>query len=100
VIKFLVLKSLGAKVIYRELTTVLTSTAYSMSQVKKWVVRFKQSEKTCEDQSRIDRHLYFLRQPLRDFLQEFPFAMATMIAQHFDESRYTIKQILQQELGL
>jgi hypothetical protein len=71
-----------------------------VSQVKKWVVRFKQGEKTCEDQSRINRPLHFWGQPLRDFLQEFPFATAIMIAQHFDESRHTIKQILQWELGL
>jgi hypothetical protein len=35
VIKFLVLKGLGAKTIHKELTTVLASTAYSISQVKK-----------------------------------------------------------------
>jgi hypothetical protein len=34
VIKFLFLKGLGAKDIHRELTAVLASTAYSLSQVK------------------------------------------------------------------
>jgi hypothetical protein len=51
VIKVLVLKGLDAKAIQRQLIIVLTSTAYSVSQVKKLIVRFKQSEKTCEDQS-------------------------------------------------
>jgi hypothetical protein len=35
VLKFLVLKGLGAKAIHRELTIALTSIAYSVSQVKK-----------------------------------------------------------------
>jgi hypothetical protein len=34
VIKFLFLKGLGAKTIHRELTAVLASTAYSLSEVK------------------------------------------------------------------
>jgi hypothetical protein len=51
VIKVLILKGLDAKAIQRELITVLTSTAYSVSQVKKLIVRFKQGEKICEDQS-------------------------------------------------
>jgi hypothetical protein len=49
VIKFFILKNLSAKDIYKKLTTVLTSIIYSVSQVKKRVVRFKQGEKTYED---------------------------------------------------
>jgi hypothetical protein len=70
-----------------------------VSQIKKWIVWFKQGEKTYEDQSQTVRLSHFLGQPLRDFLQELPFTTAIMIAQHFDESRHAIKQILQWELG-
>jgi hypothetical protein len=80
VIKFIVLKVLGAKVIYRELITMLTSIGYSVSQVEKCFVWFKQGGKTCEDQSRTGRPPHFLGQPLRDFLQEFLFATAVIIA--------------------
>jgi hypothetical protein len=35
-----------------------------------------------------------------DFFEEFPFAIAGIIAQYFGWSKHTIKEILQQELGL
>jgi hypothetical protein len=37
---------------------------------------------------------------LSQFLQEFPFAMARQLAEHFNESKHTIKTILDRELGL
>jgi hypothetical protein len=50
-----------------------------VSQVKKLIVRFKQGEKICEDQSWTGRPLHSLGQFLRDFLQEFLFATAIII---------------------
>jgi hypothetical protein len=56
VIKFIILKDLGAKVIYRELITVLTSTDYSMSQVK--------SRNVLSSSNRVRRHVRTNREPI------------------------------------
>jgi transposase len=100
VIKFFFLKGLAAKTIHRELTTVLGSTAYSLSQVKEWRARFATGKLSCQDEFRPGRPPHVLGKALSDFLEEFPFATAGVIAQNFGQSKHTIKEILQQELGL
>jgi hypothetical protein len=100
VIKFFFLKDLSSKAIHRELITVLGSTAYSLSQIKEWRARFKAGDLSCEDQFRTDRPPHVLGKALSDFLEEFPFVTAEIIAQHFNQSKTTIKEILQRELGL
>jgi hypothetical protein len=37
---------------------------------------------------------------LSQFLEEFPFAKAELLAKHFGESKYTIKEILNREFGV
>jgi hypothetical protein len=44
--------------------------------------------------------LHVLRKPLSDFPEEFPFASAGVIAQHFDLFQSPIKDIIERELGL
>jgi histone-lysine N-methyltransferase SETMAR len=100
VIKFLFLKGLGAKAIHKELTAVLGPTAYSLTQVKEWRSRFAAGDFSCEDQIRSGRPPHVLGKPLSDFLEEFPFASAGVIAQYFNQSKTTIKEILDRELGL
>jgi hypothetical protein len=43
--------------------------------------------------------LHILRKALSDFLEEFPFATAGVLAEHFNQSKPTIKEIIQRELG-
>jgi hypothetical protein len=100
VIKFLFLKGLGAKAIHRELTTVLASTAYSLSQVNEWRARFATGDLSCQDQFRTGGPPHVLGKALSDFLEEFPFASPAIIAEQFNQSKSTIKENLQQELGL
>jgi hypothetical protein len=37
---------------------------------------------------------------LNQFLEELPFATAGLLAQHFGESKHTMKEILNREFGL
>jgi transposase len=96
VIKFIFLKGLGAKAIHRELTAVLASTAYSLSQVKGLRARFATGDLSCRDQFRTGRPPHVLGKALSDFLEEFPFASAAIIAEQFNQSKSTIKGIMQQ----
>jgi transposase len=100
VIKFFFRKGLSANAIYKELSTVLGPTAYSLAQVKNWCTRFTEGDLTCSDQLRIDRLRHMLRTDLSQFLQEFPFATARQLAENFNESKHTIKTILERKLGL
>jgi hypothetical protein len=54
------------------------------------------------DKFRADRSLHILRKALSDFLEEFHFATAGVLAEHFNQStcKPTIKEIIQRELGL
>jgi transposase len=100
VIKFLFLEGLGVKAIHRKLTAVLASTAYSLSQVKEWRARFATGDISCQDQFRTGRPPHVLAKDLSDFLEEFPFTSAAVIAEQFNQSKSTIKEILQREFGL
>jgi hypothetical protein len=101
VIKFLFLKGLPPpKKIHRELCSVLGSTAYSLSQVRNWCTRFTDGDLTCIDQSRAGCSRHMLGMNLGQFLEEFPFTTARLLAQHFGESKHTIEQIFNRELGL
>jgi hypothetical protein len=100
VVKFFSLEGFGSKAIHRKLTVVLGSTAHSLTQIKEWRARFKAGDFSCENKFRFDLLLHVLGKDLRDFLKEFPFATAGIIAQHFNQSKLTINEILQQELGL
>jgi hypothetical protein len=82
VIKFLFLKGLGSKVIQSELTAVLGPTACSLPQVKEWSSRFANGDLSCQDEIRPGRLPHILRKALSDFLEEFPFASAGIIAQN------------------
>jgi transposase len=100
IIKFLFLKGLDSKAIHSEFTAVLGPTAYSLHQVKEWRRRFAKGDLSCQDQIRPGRPSHVLGKALSDFLEEFPFASASIIAQNFGQSKSTIKQILKRELGL
>jgi hypothetical protein len=100
VVKFFFLKGLGAEGIHRELTTILGSTAYSLGQVREWRARFATGKLSYQEEFRPGHSSHVLGKVLSDFLKEFPFASAGIIAQHFGQPNHTIKKILQQELGL
>jgi hypothetical protein len=82
------------------LTTVLVSTAYSFTQIKKWLARFKAGDFSCDDKFRHHHPPHVLGKTLSDLRKEFPFATAGIIVQHFSQPRPTIKEIIQWELGL
>jgi hypothetical protein len=93
VIKFLFIKGLDSKAIHSELTAVLAPTAYSLPQVKEWRSRFAKGDLSCQDEITPSRPPHVLAKALLDFLEEFPFANAGIIAQNFAQSKPTIKQI-------
>jgi hypothetical protein len=97
VVKFFFLKSIGCKIIHRKLTTVLGSTVCSSTQIKELCARFKAGDLSCEDKFRPGRPLHVLVKALSDFLEDFPFAIAKVITSHFNQSKSTIKEILQWE---
>jgi hypothetical protein len=51
------------------------------------VARFKVADLSCESNVRSDRRLHFLGKGLSDFLEEFHFTTAEIIAQHFNQYR-------------
>jgi hypothetical protein len=99
VIKFFFRKGLGSKPIHRELTAVLAYITYLLTEIKELRAHFELSNLSCEDQYRHGRPLHVFGKILSDLLEEFPFATARIIAQHFFQSKHVIKEILQRELG-
>jgi hypothetical protein len=65
-----------------------------LTQVKEWCDSFKAGDLSCEDKFRPDCPPHVLRKALSDFLEEFPFVTAELIAQHFNQSKSTIREIL------
>jgi histone-lysine N-methyltransferase SETMAR len=100
VIKYFWMKNWGAKKIYQELVTTLGADAYSRSQIKIWLQKFKNGDLSCMDLPRPGRPLLTLGPQLDAFLQKYPFASARELAHHFLTSVPTIKEILQRELGM
>jgi hypothetical protein len=94
VVKFFFLKNLSPKMIHRELTTVFGSTVYSLTQIKECRARFKAGDLSCQDKFRLGQPPHILRKILSDFLEEFPFATIGIIAQHFNQSKPTVKEII------
>jgi hypothetical protein len=52
------------------------------------------------NQAKPGRPLHVLGEPLAEFLEQFPFASAGSIAEHFGLSKPTIREIIERELGL
>jgi hypothetical protein len=75
IVKFFLLKSLGSKAIQRELIRAFGYTVRPRGP------------------------LHFLGKALSDFLEEISFGTAEIIAQYFNQSRPTIKNILQRGSG-
>jgi hypothetical protein len=80
VIKFFFVKAVGAKATHRELTTVLGHTAYLLREVKEWCARFAAGDLSCQEQFKAGRPFHILGKALSDFLEEFPFAIAGVLA--------------------
>jgi hypothetical protein len=76
IVKFFFFKSFGPKIIRRNVTSVLGSTADSLTQIKEWRARFKACYLSSEDTSRPDCPPHVLGKALSDFLEEFPFVIA------------------------
>jgi hypothetical protein len=83
VVKFLFLKVLDSEEIHKELIAIL-----------------EDGDLSGEDTFRPGHHPHILEKAVSDFLKEFLFGIAGVIAQHFNQSKPTVKKILQRELGL
>jgi hypothetical protein len=71
-----------------------------LTQIKEYYVRIKAGDLSCEDKFRPGRRLHVLGKVLCDFLEEFLFVIASLMAQYFIQSKLTSKEILQPELRL
>jgi hypothetical protein len=65
-----------------------------LTQIKEWRARFKADNLSCEDKFRSGHAPHVFRKALSDFFEEFPFAIAGIIAQHSNQSKPTIKEML------
>jgi histone-lysine N-methyltransferase SETMAR len=100
VLKFLFLKGLRYRAAHTELSSVLGEQAYSLSQSKRWIHRFKDGDLSCEDEDRSGRPLSDLSDGIRRHLDKYPFTSAQLLAKHFSSSVPTISRILKTHLGL
>jgi hypothetical protein len=80
VVKFFFVKDFDSKIIHKKLTAILGSTVYALTQITEWRAHLKAGELLCEDKCRSRRPPHVLRKALSDFLEEFPFATAGIIA--------------------
>jgi hypothetical protein len=80
VVKFFFVKDFGSKIIHRELTAILGSTVYLLTQITEWLARLKPGDLLCKDKCRSRRPPHVLRKALSNFPEEFPFAKARIIA--------------------
>jgi hypothetical protein len=99
-IKIFFMKGMGAKATHKGLAALLAPTAYAPRQIKEWRARFTVGDLSRQDQFRAGRSLHIFGKALSDFLDEFPVATAGVLAQNFNHSKRTIKEIFQKELGL
>jgi hypothetical protein len=98
--KFLWLKSWGAKRIHEELMSTLGDDSDGVSQIKIWLQKFRNSDLSCEDSPRSGRPLSTLRSQLEVFMQKYPFTSTRVIAQHFLTTVSTNQDIIQRELEM
>jgi hypothetical protein len=73
---------------------------YSLTQIKDLRASFETGDISWKNQSSPGHPPHVLGKALSDFLEEFPFAIAELIAQDFGQSRHVIKEIIQPELWL
>jgi hypothetical protein len=99
-IKFLWMRGLAPSAIYQELQHTLGSTAFREDWVENWVRRFVSGDTSCDDLPRAGRPRTDLSEPLRKFLNDFPFATARMTSRQFSPHPTTIKENLKRDLGL
>lgn len=100
IIKYCFFLGQGNKKIYENLSLVCGKEAYSKSQIKRWLQRFKNGNFSCMDEERAGRPLSDLAPLISNYLQKFPYSSAKKIAQYFDISHHTVKEILQRDLQM
>jgi hypothetical protein len=100
VLKFLFLKGLRYEAAQAELSSVLGQQAYSLSQTKRWIRRFADSDLSCEDEDRSGRPRSYPTDGICRQLDKCPFISAKILAKHFSTSLPTIRRILKTNIGL
>jgi hypothetical protein len=71
VVKFFFHKDFDSKAIHKELTAVLGSTAYSLTEIIEWRTRFEDSEFLYRNESRAGNPPHILGKAVSDFLEGF-----------------------------
>jgi hypothetical protein len=94
------MRGLAPSAIYQELQHTLGSTAYREDSVENWARRFVSGDRSCADLPRAESPPTDLSEPLRKFLNDFPFTTARMMSRQFSAHPTTIKEILRRHLGL
>jgi hypothetical protein len=100
VLMFLFVKGLRYKVAHGELCSPTGEQAYSLSQMRRWIHRFKEGNLWWEDGHRPGRRLSELSGGIRGHLDKCPFTSVQQLAKHFSPFVSTISRILTAHLGL
>jgi hypothetical protein len=100
VVKFFWLKGWGSKKIHQKLMSTLGDDAYGLSQIKIWLWRLRTGDLSGGDFLRVGQSPLTLERQVDAFFQNYPFASVCIIAKHFPTTAYTVKEILQRELGM
>jgi hypothetical protein len=100
VLKFLFLKGLRYKLAHAEFSSIIGEQVYSLSQMTRWICRFKDGDLSWGDEDRSGRPLSDLPDGICRYLEKFPFTSAKVVAKHFSSSHPTSRRILKTILGL
>jgi hypothetical protein len=92
--KFLWLKGWGAKRIHEELMSTLGDDSYGVSQIKIWLRKFRNGDLSRKDSPLSGQPLLTLGPQLEAFMQQYPFANARVMSQHFLTTVPTITDII------
>jgi hypothetical protein len=99
-LQFLFSKGLRDKSPQADLPSSLREQTYSFSETKRCVRRFKEGDRSCDDEARSVRSLSDLTDGIFRDLEKLPFASAKVLVKHFSSSLPTIPRILKKGLGL
>jgi hypothetical protein len=100
VVEFFWLKGWGSKKIHQELMNTLGDDTYELSQIEIWLQRFRTRNLSYSGLSLAGRPPLTLAPQVETFLQMYPLARSRIIMKHSRTAAFTVKEILQRELGM
>ena len=100
IIKYCSLRGLTVPQIYKEMTTVYGENFMNILFVYKWVKRFNEGNLSIKDLPRSGQHSnQFLPEEIQNFLQDYPHESLRSMADFFNVSHETVRQILVNKLN-